>query len=627
MRCCGRGASATLDPLCVCRERTTVVWQSATSSPTLSTALSSSASAFAHHYAGNDERQAAQTVHVRAQAAQAHRAQPAPQGGSRTSTHPCLGSQPKSDQLLQGHARLPRALRVGTREQGRGPVCARGRRMQLHRHVIATHPVLDPARRRETALFVKLGDCGRQAVQHEPAEYILQPARLLCLCIAFLHLHPHCFCLQAWLCVMRILECVRSEVLAACVQAPRGFPPTTILLRSNRGFFGSIRLETHRKTHGSVMTITKPWSWRRLADAWNQPASEPAVVKPRARRVQHIETIGGGATPTAVPLVARLPTELVVHIVLIAADAASSRQRLELARVSRACHRAILSTLLLPNVRLYAEQLRAFAIALDKNRLGIRELARTRVRRLTVRTGKVEGLFDASQAQVRFERHMLPFLRLALGYLEGVQGLVVQGVPKQLELSGLREMACIMGHWGGDVQRGFWQPQSWTELKDLQLHGPHFRLTPQTAATMAALPALRRIALVVPAIVPQASEVEGLQVAGRINPLQRRHKQRSRWSPYSAPRQRRAECIRARVSDWMMHRAQHGQHWFDTESTHPDEALEYVLESFEPATPASSLPTSTTGGSTPFGVATPHSRRQEDPIDPAELLADDSDDS
>lgn len=414
------------------------------------------------------------------------------------------------------------------------------------------------------------------------------------------------------------------------------------------------------------MTITNPWSWRRLADAWNQPASAPAVVRPRARKVQHIETIGGGATPTTVPLVARLPTELVVHIVLIAADAASSRQRLELARVSRACHRAILSTLLLPNVRLYAEQLRAFAIALDKNRLGIRELARTRVRRLTVRTGKVEGLFDASQAQVRFERHMLPFLRLALGYLDGVQGLVVQGVPKQLELSGLREMACIMGHWGGDVQRGFWQPQSWTELKDLQLHGPHFRLTPQTAATMAALPALRRIALVVPAIVPQASEVEGLQVAGRINPLQvlldrctslevlllvahaerdyvgyaERYRAWLRTLRKSAAPQAtiqmvtvfRTEAAAGRmhpceVSDWMVHRAQHGQHWFDTESTHPDEALEYVLESFEPATPASSLPTSTTGGSTPFGVATPHSRRQEDPIDPAELLADDSDDS
>ncbi len=456
------------------------------------------------------------------------------------------------------------------------------------------------------------------------------------------------------------------DAIADHEQRPQGFPPTTIRLRSTRGFFSSERIGTHGKTHGSVMTITNPWSWRRLADAWSQPASARAVVKPRARRVQHIETIGGGATPTTVPLAARLPTELVVHIVLMAADDASTRQRLELARVSRACHRAILSTLLLPNVRLYADQLRAFAIALDKNRLGIRDLARMRVRRLTIRAGKVEGLFDASQAQVRFERHMLPFLRLALGYLDAVQGLVVQGVPKGLELSGLREMACIMGHWGGDVHRGFWQPQSWTELRDLQLHGPHFRLTPQTAATLAALPALKRVALVVPAIVPQASDVEGLQVAGRINPLQvlldrstslevlllvahaerdyvgyaERYRAWLRTLRKSAAPQAtiqmvtvfRTEAAAGRmhpceVSDWMMHRAQHRQHWFDTESTQPDEALEYVLERFEPASPASSLPTSTTGGSTPFGISTPHARRQEDLIDPAELLADESDDN
>ncbi|WFD18453.1 hypothetical protein MCAP1_000656 [Malassezia caprae] len=44
----------------------------------------------------------------------------------------------------------------------------------------------------------------------------------------------------------------------------------------------------------------------------------------------------------------------------------------------------------------------------------------------------------------------------------------------------------------------------WRRLSHLQLHGPRFRMTPRTAASLAALPALSHLALITPHIVDAA---------------------------------------------------------------------------------------------------------------------------
>lgn len=309
------------------------------------------------------------------------------------------------------------------------------------------------------------------------------------------------------------------------------------------------------------MTISDSfWSFARLAESWS---STPSPPKPRRRTAvytqQHIETIGGG-NENAVRFSPfgdvlgnpRLPVELIVHIVLLAAqdisleepDAASA-QLLELARVSRACHRAIYSTFLLPDVCLYGlQQLRSFAVALDKDRLGIRTLARTRMHSLTVRArghsslqhGYGPALFDASQAQTHFEKDLLPFIRIVLSHCHELQTLHLEGVPRGLQRHLARlsvklgEYSCLVGHYGADLDRDFWLANRWTNLEHLQLHGPRFRFAPSTATTLAGLPRLKKLGLIVPMIVSSTAspamaadtgfDAVELDMSGNINPLQ-----------------------------------------------------------------------------------------------------------
>ncbi|SOV09605.1 uncharacterized protein UDID_08669 [Ustilago sp. UG-2017a] len=271
---------------------------------------------------------------------------------------------------------------------------------------------------------------------------------------------------------------------------------------------------------------------------WSHTSQAPP--KPRRRTAvlteQYVETMGGGSkdafsTPPCFDRVIgdpRLPVELTVHIVLLAArevalesqgddsDASASQRLLDLARVNRVCHGAILSTLLLPNLTLYGmHQIRAFAISLDKDRLGTRALARSRVHTLTLRApslaslkeGYKRALFDASQAQSHFEKDLIPFIRILLRHCTSIKALRLEGVPHGLTnllhsiCWQLEEFACLIGHYGRDLKQDFWLPDRWTSLTELQLHGPQFRLTATTACALASLRQLKKLALIVPVII------------------------------------------------------------------------------------------------------------------------------
>lgn len=433
------------------------------------------------------------------------------------------------------------------------------------------------------------------------------------------------------------------------------------------------------------MTISDSfWSFARFAESWSS-----APPPPRSRRRtaifthQHIETIGGGNKDAfRGPVLGdpRLPVELIVNIVLIAAQDASlhdkgtsSAQLLRLARISRACHRAIFASFLLPDLCLYGlEQIRSFAVSLDKNRISIRTMAQTRVRSLTVRArslaslshGYGPALFDASQAQTHFEKDLLPFIRIILSHCHALQTLHLEGVPRGLQrqfaqLSNkVQDYSCLVGHYGAELERDFWQAHRWTRLRQLQLHGPRFRFTPTTAATLAGLPQLQKLGLIVPMIVSSpASPSEGsgeggaveLDLTGSINPLQvlidrcstlevlllvghakkdyvgftekyrhwlrglRRPRladadtvkvrlelvsalRRDKEDADTSPRRRVHPC---EVSAWMMDRARHGVQWFEGEKQHNNgSGLDYWIESFEladhPSITSTGMPTTAT---------------------------------
>ncbi|KAJ1020249.1 hypothetical protein NDA18_005848 [Ustilago nuda] len=292
-----------------------------------------------------------------------------------------------------------------------------------------------------------------------------------------------------------------------------------------------------------------------------------APSKPRRRTAvlteQYVETIGGGSkdafsTPSCFDAAIgdpRLPVELTVDIVLLVAreialesqgdesDASASQRLLDLARVNRVCHGAILSTLLLPKLTLYGmHQIRAFAISLDKDRLGIRALGRRRVHTLTLRRPRLaslkEGykgaLFDASQAQSHFEKDLLPFIRILLRYCTSIKALHLEGVPHGLTAPleaiswQLEEFSCLIGHYGRDLKQDFWLADRWTSLTELQLHGPQLRLTATTACALGSLRQLKKLALIVPVIIACRSNLssESMDTWLRrdsklgINPLQ-----------------------------------------------------------------------------------------------------------
>ena len=369
-----------------------------------------------------------------------------------------------------------------------------------------------------------------------------------------------------------------------------------------------------------------------------------------------------------------------MHIVLTAAQHVSSdaehntrsKRLVELASISRACHRAILSRLLLPDLCLYGfEQIRSFAVSLDQDRIGIGGLARTRLQILTLRArslaslqhGYGPALFDASQAQTHFERNLVPFVRIIVSHCHALKTLHLEGVARGLErpfaqLSNrLQEYSGLMGHYGADLERDFWQGSRWSRLTQLQLHGPRFRFTAQTATTLAGLPRLEKLGLVVPMIVAASAspptgasgQVAGIEldVTGSINPLQilidrcenlqvlllvghaekgyvgytqkyrhwlgslRQARLANTWAAgklrlelVSALRRsssQDAESMASRrvhpceVSAWMMERARHGVQWFDESSGRGKQGeLDFCIESFELALHPSTTSTAAT---------------------------------
>lgn len=371
-----------------------------------------------------------------------------------------------------------------------------------------------------------------------------------------------------------------------------------------------------------------------------------------------------------------LPTELIVEIVLLAASdsSLSTSEQLDLARVSRACHRAIFSTLLLPSVCLStSRQIVAFAIALDKNRLSLRNLASARTHNLVFRTstsisnGYGPALFDAASAQSYFEKQLLPFIRIILTHCISVKVLHVEGVPRNLKqlntlAFGMKELGCLVGHYGSALPPSFFDADRWTSLTHLQLHGPQFRFGPTTAALLSSLPKLSHLALVVPKIV-DADGTNPLQVLidTKTNCLSQlllvghaeteyvgcTEKYRSflklLTQNHNAGEEVRIDLVTVirkdtadrgkkrvhpvEVSRWMFDRSKRATHWFDKdEEEGGEEGLEYWVEDWTPAAfdpTSSSAVTSAprTGTNTPRQIARP-TIPPAAILDPEDLLDD-----
>lgn len=196
-----------------------------------------------------------------------------------------------------------------------------------------------------------------------------------------------------------------------------------------------------------------------------------------------------------------------------------------------------------------------------------------------------------------------------------------------------------MGHYGSDLEPWFWAPSRWTELAHLQLHGPHFRLNAFNAASLAALPRLRRLALVVPKIIDSEEVANPLQVlldgSAHLERLilvghaekdyvgnadgYRRYLRTLRqpegrtvkvtlvvairkYTGESEAEGRGRRLHPSEVSQWVFDRSVSGKQWFDDDQTDgaENERLEHWGESWDP--PEASAPASAnrTGTNTPL---------------------------
>lgn len=327
-------------------------------------------------------------------------------------------------------------------------------------------------------------------------------------------------------------------------------------------------------------------SWGSIWRSGQSPSPAASHVPPPKRsnvvrtRTQHVEIIGGGAPPRQPGLhrprrhrgptqqelgPPRLPSELITHIVLLAAliilekdddeerQVLPRRQRrrqvLELARVDRQAHRAILTNIMLPQVNLYGvAQVEAFAKQLHCNSLAIQSCAR-RVRRIHVfRTpshtsssssssvsagGSSErtSLYSDIMAAMQFEKATMAPLQTILSHCTEVRhlsmdctarvldtrsdgepgGLSMQAINLAHTRSKLEELDTLQSVYGGDLNEKLWELPSntiapcWTNLTHLQLHGPRFRMTASTALSLSQLPNLTHLALIMPLIVSPSS--------------------------------------------------------------------------------------------------------------------------
>jgi hypothetical protein len=194
-----------------------------------------------------------------------------------------------------------------------------------------------------------------------------------------------------------------------------------------------------------------------MFSSWFHGRQQPPCSPPAARttvtvRTEHVEVIGGGSQTSIdysqLPL---LPPELVIQIILAAADSIlqdsvippqdKSRHLLRLASVNLECYKAILSHTLLKNLVLSGlSQTQAFQQSLDDDRLQVfRDIVGHRLTRLvvdhhqssdTVSLKHQHALFDSVTRQQDFDKAVS--IRPLLQHCHSLQELHLETTPRLL---------------------------------------------------------------------------------------------------------------------------------------------------------------------------------------------------
>lgn len=361
---------------------------------------------------------------------------------------------------------------------------------------------------------------------------------------------------------------------------------------------------------------------------------------------------GGGAgvmglVPERWYMLPVLPMNITVQIALYAACADAENERAEATRLACTCQawfRAMYAHILLPRIVLRGdEHVRQFATAIDYNKWGLRELAARCTRHIVIEPAEqAEALYDAAMHARRFATSIYEALRIILHHCTHICSLYLHAEPKALTLqrgdplsvvaarAALQEVVCLQSPWAGDTNDTLWLPSGpghasapWSRLTHLQLHGPRFRMTPRTAASLATLPALSHLALITPYLVDAdghrdafatlqtlldtAPTLQQLLLVGHNEPHwvgAVRH-----WQPALSLLERPADAppvtltlvtaahlgptvwdpmLRAHASlysNWMLARAKQGTHWSflhaDDDPTSTEGNIAYQIESWQ----------------------------------------------
>lgn len=398
-----------------------------------------------------------------------------------------------------------------------------------------------------------------------------------------------------------------------------------------------IVMTTHVQQRTAQQRWASPWSsvtWRRVA-AWPCPCQ----LAPHGRRVWCWASMGHGPARTVT-----LPLDITVHIAIIAAWSDNEHERTVAYRLARTCRawcRALFTVVLLPRVVLRGEKhVHQFAYVLSENRWGLRELAARCTRHVTVEPARhAQALFDPAVHTRRFTAAIYEPLRTILHICTHLSSLCLHAEPKALALqrgnvlsvdgvrAALQEVVCLQSPWAGDTNDTLWFSSipgfvaaPWRRLTHLQLHGPRFRMTPRTAASLASLPALSHLALITPHVVDAAghrnahdalqtlldgaSSLEQLLLVGHdelhwvgavrhwraalaqlerpagappvtITLVTAARLESSAWDPVS-------RVHASLYSEWMLARAQQGTHWafLDSDAPCTDGAIAYNVETW-----------------------------------------------
>ncbi|UZJ52616.1 hypothetical protein CBS101457_001936 [Exobasidium rhododendri] len=293
---------------------------------------------------------------------------------------------------------------------------------------------------------------------------------------------------------------------------------------------------------------------------WGNTEPVVEVKRPNRRTVitkqVHVEVIGGSSTSArwdsrqpstsriyqpqrksvAVVGSPKLPLELITYILLIAAELllqseGESSSLLRLASVDRSAHHAIVTSHILPDLRLSGVfQVERFAQDLRNNVLGLQHQVK-RVKRLTIRRGggdrttlefiQAVSLFSGVEEMAYFEKMTLEPLRDILSHCTSLEHLSLDMPASVLDErnrkepkarvgtslgSSLKELVTLLSVYGGDLNEALWHPgirpfPRWNNLTHLQLHGPRFRLDARAAIAISRLPSLSHLALIMPILI------------------------------------------------------------------------------------------------------------------------------